>query len=244
MDNDLLKLLPKKAFKLIPFKLFITIGAKVAKSIRDKEHYENDFQKRLQSWPFKDIKLVKEFSQASKENLRKEDGEKILQVYFSQFFEKDMMVHLDLRKSAFLSADSFYWNPSQLHYFFPQDFLTGICALYIGFYTENDIKFDQGLKMTGMVTEAMTEKQKIKMKNLFYQHFGEGNKAPINFSLKKLHESFNAIFTFFLTEDIPLNPEFAVFGIILVTLYLSLESIPEKINVKETFLAVYQKYQV
>ena len=50
----------------------------------------------------------------------------------------------------------------------------------------------------------------------------------------------NSIFSFFLQEDIELNPEFAVLGINLVTLYLTLEEIPFALNVREAFLEVVE----
>ena len=195
MDKELIKLLPQKAFKLLSIKEIFKIGEKITKSRFDKKSYDIQFNSLLKSWTFQDIRIVSEFKPSKITVSSKEDGEKILKIYFAQFFEKDISVHIDLRESSFSSKESFYWIPSRFHYQFQNSFREGVCSLYKGFY------------------------------------------------LKNLQESFNSIFTYFLKEDIPLNPEFAVLGINLVTLYLTLQDIPFELNVRDVFIEVYEKYQ-
>jgi predicted unusual protein kinase regulating ubiquinone biosynthesis (AarF/ABC1/UbiB family) len=243
MDKEILKLLPQKAFKLLSIKETFNIGTAVTKSIFDKQSYDANFQRRAEDWKFDDIEIVKEFSKSKSVLFTKEDGEKILKIYFSQFFEKNLVVHIDLRKNSFYSTGNLYWNPSKINYSFSQSFLDGVCSLYKGFYSNDREKFEEGLIQLGMIQESMSETQKIKMKELFYEHFGEGRTAAIKFSVEKLQKSFNAIFTHFLKEDIPLNPEFAVLGVCLVTLYLTLQDIPFELNVSNAFSEVAHKYQ-
>lgn len=244
MDKDILKLLPQKAFKLLSIKETLKIGTIVTKSIFDKQSYENTYQSRIKSWRFDDIILVKEFPLAHKPLSTKEDGEKVLKIYFSQFFEKGIGVHIDLRNSSFSSSDFFYWVPSKLHYSFSQSFLEGTCSLYEGFYFDDVKKFEKGLILLGMIRESMNERQKEDMKDLFYKHFGEGRVESVKFSLENLQESFNAIFSYFLKEDIPLNPEFAVLGVNLVTLYLTLQDIPHDLDVSGVFKEVFLSYSL
>ena len=241
MDKELLKLLPQKAFKLLSLKEIYKIGEKITKSRFDKNSYEIEFQKRVQVWPFSDIKIVSEFITPKKIS-SKEDGEKILKIYFSQFFEKDLSVHIDLRESSFSSSDSFYWIPSRFHYQFQNPFREGVCSLYKGFYFDNKSDFEHGLNCLGIINSDMSAIQKEGIQEIFYKHFGEGKTQAVKFSLKNLQESFNSIFTYFLKEDIPLNPEFAVLGINLVTLYLTLQDIPYELNVRDVFVEVYEKY--
>jgi hypothetical protein len=242
MDKDILKLLPQKAFKLLSFKETLRIGAAVTKSIFDKQLYESSFKRRTEGWKFDDIKLVNESLAPADALLTKEDGEKILKVYFSQFFEKNLPIHIDLRKNSFSKAGTLYWTPSKINYTFSQKFLDGVCSLYLGFYFDNAEKFEDGLTQLGMINKSMTEVQKNSMKELFLNHFGEGKVATVKFSLKKLQASFNEIFSYFLKEDIPLNPEFAILGVYLVTLYLTLEDIPEALNVSEVFNDIALRY--
>lgn len=243
MNEDILKLIPKKAFKLIPIRVSLKISAQIAKSVFDKKSYEIHFNKRVSTWKFDDIQLINAPSHIQKTLLSKEDGEKILTIYFSQFFEKNIATHIDLRSNSFLSGGTFTWNPSKLHYAFSEKFLNGVCSLYTGFYLDDSILFDEGLNQLGMIKKTMSINQKEEIKNLFYMHFGEGKSEPVQFKIAKLQESFEEIFSFFIKEDIPLNPEFAVLGVCLVTLYLTLQDIPHKLNVRNAFQQVIHKYK-
>lgn len=244
MDQDILKLLPKKAFKLLSVKETLRIGTIVTKSIFDKEAYEKSFQSRVAQWRFADIRLSREIPLSKEAPLTKSDGEKVLKIYFSQFFEKELPTHIDLRKHAFGRDEIFAWTPSKLFYHFSKDFLEGICSLYVGFYNDDGEKFEAGLFKLKMINESMDSKHRSEIRDLFYKHFGEGRVAPVSFSLDRLQESFNAIFSYFLRNDIPLNPEFAVLGICLVTLYLTLQEIPESMEVNRVFLEVASHYQL
>lgn len=237
MDKDILKLLPQKAFKLLSVKETFRIGASVTKSILNKTSYNHQFEKLQTAWPWQDIVLNTTIDMPKAVHTL-EDGEKILRIYFSQFFEDDLAVHLDLRSSHFSSGTPFTWVPSRLHYVFSTDFKQGVQSLYIGFYQNDDEHFEAGLKLLGIIRDTMNEEQKNDLKTLFYEHFGEGKTGSVKFSLSKLQSSFDAIFSYFIKEDVPLNPEFAVLGINLVTLYLTLEKISSPINVSEVFFKV------
>ncbi len=243
MDKDLLKLLPQKAFKLLSIKEIFKIGEKITKSRFDKKSYDSQFSYLVKAWNFPEISIVSELNTPIKLVSSKEDGEKILKIYFAQFFEKNTSVHIDLRESSFSSKDIFYWVPSRFHYQFQNSFREGVCLLYKGFYFENKSDFEQGLISLGIINSKMTAYQKEEIQDVFYNHFGEGKTKAVKFSLKNLQESFNSIFTYFLKEDIPLNPEFAVLGINLVTLYLTLQEIPFELNVRDVFVEVYEKYR-
>jgi hypothetical protein len=237
MDKDILKLLPQKAFKLLSIKETFRIGATVTKSMLDKNSYQSQFEKRKAHWHWNDIKLTQVTNQAAPIT-KLEDGERILRIYFEQLFNNELAVHLDLRSNHFSSTDVFIWNPSKIHYTFSSDFRNGVQSLYLGFYQDDDELFEKGLKLLGMIRDSMGEDQQTEVKSLFYKHFGEGKTGTVKFSLSKLQSSFDAIFSFFLREDIPLNPEFAVLGINLVTMYLTLEKLPHSINVSEVFFKV------
>ncbi len=244
MDNDVLKMLPKKAFDLISVKETIYIGAKLTKSIVDKNSYQKMTKDRLSNWKLEDIRIVDSMENRSNVTLGKADGEKILKIYFTQFFDSQKNVHIDLRKSHFSMSDTFYWIPSKLHYTFSSQFYEGVRELYTGFYFADNNKFERGLILLGIIRTNMEENKKMAIIKIFLEHFGEGKEGEVDFSLKKLQNSFNAIFSFFVKEDIPLNPEFAVLGVMLVTLYTTLEEIPYKLNVRQAFIEVFDLYPI
>lgn len=185
MDNDVLKLLPKKAFKLLSVKETFRIATTATKSVFDKDSYEYSFRNRAQKWKFDDIVLIRDHQHKAETSLNKEAGEKILKIYFSQFFEKDLPIHIDLRKSSFVLAESFYWIPSKLHYKFSQDFLDGVCSLYSGFYSNNAQMFEEGLLKLGMIRESMNGEQKNEMKELFSSILVKEEKPPLSSLLVK-----------------------------------------------------------
>ncbi len=238
MDKDILKLFPQKAFKLLSIKDSIRIGSLVTSSLINKQSYDEQYKKRLLQWRWQAIKMQSESITKKNSLFTKTDGEKILQIYFSQFFENDLTVHLDYRGSFTCVDQTLYWKPSRLHYKFSNQFIEGVRQLYQGFYLEDNSQFERGLKLIGIISESMNEKDKEDIIELFTQHFGEGKSGLIRFSLAKLQVSFNEIFAFFLKKDIPLNPEFAVLGVALVTLYSVLQEIPEALDVKSAFMKV------
>lgn len=242
MDKEILKLLPQKAFKLLSIKESLKIGERITKSRLDREFYDTLILAREQAWLFPSIKIVKILPTTKKSFFTKDDGENILKIYFSQFFEKNNYVHIDLRDSSFSSNDYLYWSPSRFYYQFSGSFREGVCALYKGFYFKDSKEFEKGLSLLNITSINMPESKKNEIQNIFLNHFGEGQSLPVKFSLKKLQDSFNNIFSYFLKEDIPLNPEFAVLGINLVTLYMNLQKIPHELNVSEAFFEVAKKY--
>lgn len=242
MDKELLKLLPQKAFKLLSVTESLKVGSAISKSYFNTKAYEASLEKRKISWKLSDILLLDEAPYSSNEKFSKDQGEKILEVYFSQFFENNLPVHIDLRKKSFDSSKNFGWNPSKAHYTFSPSFIEGVRLLYFGFYSSNDDDYEKGLSQLGIINTNMNSDQRNDIKNLFNNHFGSGKEAPVKFSLKELQSSFNTIFSFFLKNDIPLNPEFAVLGLCLVTLYLNLEEIDYPLDVRGAFNIVASKY--
>lgn len=240
MDKEILKLFPQKAFKLLSLSDSLKVGSQITKSIIDKKSYDSNISKRINCWIWTDIKIEIDSRKVENRAFTKEDGEKILRIYFSQLFVDNIATHLDLRKSSFSVNENFHWTPSKLHYSFTPIFLDGIRNLYRGFYFANDLEFENGLTQLGMIRKEMSDNKKKEIKKLFINHFGEGQSGPVKFSLDTLQKTFNNIFSYFLKEDIPLNPEFAVLGINLVTLYLTLQEIPYPLDVKNAFITVIE----
>jgi hypothetical protein len=246
MDKEILKLFPQKAFKLLSIKDSLRIGSEVTKSLIDKKSYEKNLSIKKAKWKWDEIKIRKDEIISKKSTGKKlniVESRNILKIYFSQFYETESAVNLDLRINHFENVIDFQWKPSSLHFRFSNDFMEGVQFLYQGFYLNKPLEFEHGLKKLGILKENVSEVQKNNLMNLFYEHFGGGKDGPISFTLKKLQNGFNHIFAYFLKEDIPLNPEFAVLGVNLVTLYLTLQESSDAIDVKEVFKEVYLKYR-
>ncbi len=240
MDKEILKLFPQKAFKLIPLKETILITTKLTASVFDKETYQISMGQKSKELPYKKNLIIEKLSSNDTFLKTKDNGEQILKIYFMQCFDPSRIIHLDLRKNHFCNSPNLRWTPSKLHYQFSHNFIDAIRELYIGFYLEEQEIFKSGLIKLGLLTTQSKPYQQNEVIELFMQHFGEGKNSAVSFSIKKLQQSFEIIFAYFLKNNISLNPEFAVFGIYLTTLYSTLENIPDKLNVKKSFNETYE----
>jgi hypothetical protein len=114
----------------------------------------------------------------------------------------------------------------------------GLLDLYDGFYLENEVKFTKGLQSTGLINPSFTSDDIVKMKGLFRNHFGSSLNESMKFNLMDFQRTFLKIFEFLMEKKVMLSSEFMLFGIYLVTLYLSLEKSGEKHDVRKLYLEV------
>ena len=202
MDKEILKLFPQKAFKLISLKDSIRIGSLVTKSLLDGQAREALISERLKNWHLLDVVITPSEKSGASIDLTAEVGEKILKIYFSQFYHVDLAVHLDFRSSSFYSDQKLHWIPSKLHFKFSPNFLKGIQTLYRGFYYENNEDFVKGLELLGMIKASMNAEKKDKIMKLFMVHFGEGKSSPVNFSLQNLQNPLIPSLLFFFKKTL------------------------------------------
>lgn len=236
-QKDILKLLPQKAAKLVPFTELLKMGSKVAATAVGGESYKRDVQKLVQGGLPAGVSAVGDDEPASTEALGVLHGEKILEIYFTQLFHRESLVHLDLRGSFFAArGDILLWRPSQLRHKFSTKFLDSVCCLYQGFYHDKSEVFDVGLEGLGMIRTSMSAEKRGEIRDLLFTHFGEGRTSPIIFSLAKFQKSFDEIFSYFLKNEVPLHPEFALLGANLATLYSNLQNIKAPLDVRSAFI--------
>jgi hypothetical protein len=237
-QKEILKLLPQKAAKLIPVTELIKMGSKVAASAIVGDGYRRDVQNlSIKGLPSGVEVSLEDVSSSAQEVLGIGHGEKILEIYFGQLFADAKPVHLDLRASFFAPrGDYLVWRPSPLRHRFSVEFLESIRQLYQGFYHDDLLAFDRGLEGLGILKPAAPEKERLQVRHLFYEHFGEGRTAAVTFSLPRFQKSFDQIFSYFLEKEIPLHPEFALLGANLVTIYSNLQNIGAALDVRGSFL--------
>jgi hypothetical protein len=170
----------------------------------------------------------------------KAKGDALLRYYFAQLHHPEGMF-LDLRDSRLQwSGDRLHFHPTHFWYQFSSAFRKGLLELYEGFYLGDDSKFEAGLESTGLLSRSWPLKDQQEIKNLFRSHFGESLERPMRFELKGFQETFLRIFQFLVRKKVRLSSEFMMFGIYLVTLYLSLESYASEHSVKALYLEVHQ----
>ena len=172
-------------------------------------------------------------------NQLQEKGDALLRYYFAQLYHPEGMF-LDLRDSRLQwSGGRLHFHPTGFWYAFSPPFRKGLLELYRGFYLGDDSRFEAGLEATGLLRRSWPIEDQQEIKNLFRSHFGESLERPMTFDLVHFQQTFIRIFEFLIRKKVKLSSEFMLFGIYLVTLYLSLESYGTVHSTKTLFLEIH-----
>jgi hypothetical protein len=137
-----------------------------------------------------------------------------LDLFFFQIFASETWL-LDYRAGAFAvpEGDSVTWSPQALWWSPSPAFRDGTRELYAGFYTGDAARFDAALATLGLSAA----------KKPLEDHFGLGDQRAVRFELKTFQGTFAAVFEACRRAGTSIPPEFAVLGIMLLTLYENLE---------------------
>ncbi len=168
-------------------------------------------------------------------------GERLLELYFRQIIWHDR-AFLDLRSERFETGASFAlgdplrWHPNGLWVTFNRDFLTGMREVYAGFYGDDPSKVRHGLGRLGLLGDGLSQGSRSQLLALLEDHFGAGRDSPMEFRVSHFMESFDKLFLFLRNEKISLSEDFLFLGVMLLTLYLHLESLGGHHDVRAAFL--------
>lgn len=191
-----------------------------------KNHFGDQYEFGNSSLVLKDLNLEQ----------KKDFAEKILSFYFALVLSpKEKFLDLSL-ETFYLSKDKLGFNPTNLWSEFSPSFQSGIRAIYHGFYEENQAEFMNGLIQTKLIDTSWSDSDKKIMHDLFYSHFGNAKNEEMFFNISKFQESFHEVFKFLLQKKVKINPDFLKLGIMLVTLYTSLETLEVKISPHKCFM--------
>lgn len=158
-------------------------------------------------------------------------GDRILYLYFRQWRVEEGLF-LDLR------AGRFAWSERRLHYTpnglwlrLRPDFRIGMMDLYRSFYAADDVALRAALKRMGMLQDGMGPSAEEQLIDLLHDHFGLDSGAQ-RFCIDEFKASFDRLFDFFLAHGYRLHSDFVVVGFYLITLYLTLEALGQKHDVR------------
>jgi predicted unusual protein kinase regulating ubiquinone biosynthesis (AarF/ABC1/UbiB family) len=158
-------------------------------------------------------------------------GDRILHLYFRQWLVEDGLF-LDLRPGRFAWADrELFFLPNGLWIQLRPAFRTGMLELYRAFYADDETTLRRALMTMGMLKPGMDPAAEAELIALLNQHFGLESGAQ-RFSIDEFKASFDRLFDFFLAHDYRLHSDFVFVGFYLITLYLSLEALGQKHDVR------------
>ena len=183
------------------------------------------------------------YSSSGEQQDLKLKGDALLKYYFFQFYVPDG-VFLDLRdQHLILSSTKLFYKPPGLWYQFSSSFRHGIVQLYEGFYSGNDEQFENGLIAIHLLKTSWSQEEQNEIQILLKSHFGESLSQPMHFDLREFQKTFLKIFQFLARKKVKLSSEFVMFGLVLVSLYLSLEKYKNEHEVKLIFLEVMKHFK-
>lgn len=160
------------------------------------------------------------------EDARRQVGDRILEIYFTQIFAGDETI-LDLRGDSFSTSEgaSLQWRPKAFYVQWEPDFLKGLRDLYAGFYLDEAARFDAGLLQLGLQDSG----------DALVIHLGSGDQRSVRFETSALHSSFHDTFLACRDRGVALHRNFLALGIYLVCLYDVLESLELEYDVRGAF---------
>lgn len=224
--KDLLRHVPTLLMEVVDWKSMGEVLPKLTQRILTGNGTDQ-VRKRLESILPAEISLVDHLEKEELNDQQKSKlGELILELYFVQVFSGQPMF-LDLRQSHFSIKNSNYlWAPGNLWGEFSSTFVIGIKELYSGYFNNDEKKFAEGLLQTGLVQENWPVKDKKEMAELLRSTFDGGQtNSPLYFSLASFQKSFQKVFDFIVEKKGNLSSDFVLLGIMLVTMYMSLEEL-------------------
>jgi hypothetical protein len=164
-----------------------------------------------------------------------DEGHLVLELYFRQILQSDTWI-LDLRSSRFAQSSreqELRWIPGPYAIRLSSNFVQAVRNLYIGFYLKQPAVFDQALKDLGLQAA----------RSILEAHFGVEEQKNVRFNLAEFERVFAQVFQSCAQAGEKIAVEFAVLGMLLLTLYENLGSTPHSYDVRSTFMRAYEASQ-
>jgi|GEM_PF-4600314 len=163
----------------------------------------------------------------------------VLRLYFYQIFYLPAF-SLDLRRTHFQFTDSWHFSGEKLGHHFSESFRLGLQKTYRAYYLKQGDGMRESLEELKLFAPDWSDEQKVCLINLFLKHFKSGAEHPIHFKVSDMLDSFGNIFFFIKDNGGKVPSEFALLGIYLASLYLTLENTGHTYNVSDAFNFVIQ----
>lgn len=165
----------------------------------------------------------------------KEEGELIIGLYFFQIFNRKQIC-VDIRPKFFsFEGDQAFWSQSTYCFRFTEEFLKGLKSIYLGLFNQQYAIAKNAMVDMGLIPVWLDDSKKHKIFSVFLEHFSKAHQIPIAFSFAHFFRTFSKLFILLLRLRVKLSAEFAVLGIYLFSLYLSLRKCPYPLDVASAF---------
>lgn len=152
-----------------------------------------------------------------------EVGQCILTVYFAQIFLGERAI-LDLRSRSFMLSEpsALHWHPSALYIEWEPRFLDAIRDLYVGFYLEDESRFQRALQSLDMEPSA----------DVLIDLLGRDDPRNARFESAAFHTHFHEMFISYRDRGTSLHRNFLALGVYLICLYDALERLGGSFDIR------------
>jgi hypothetical protein len=192
-------------FKVVPMGELLSIARTLTENARNSERWQAVARSAN----------ISVSTGSGEKRLHPDHGAEILELYFLQLFKSATWI-LDFRASAFaVAGTSVHWQPKPFYWEASEDFRRGILSLYAGFYEDRPEEFKEALRILKLSPAEAA----------FREHFGLGDQRAVRFELASFQKTFAEVFQACATAEARIPGEFAVLGILLLTLYECLEGL-------------------
>lgn len=158
-------------------------------------------------------------------------GQLALEIYFTQVLRGEVAV-IDLWPSRFgvdTDGDAL-WAPRPFYLRWDPAFREGVRSIYVGFFLDDRARFEDGIRQLGLGEAA----------DALVAHFGGGNQRSVRFGVENLRATLGTVARGHTSRRAPLHPNFAAFGLYLISLHELLGSLDMAFDVRAAFMRAYR----
>lgn len=157
-------------------------------------------------------------------------GQLALEIYFTQLFRSEVAI-VDVWPSRFgVNEDGdAVWSPRPFYLRWDPRFREGLRDVYAGFFLGDTERFEHGMFELGLGSAG----------HVLVSHFGDGNQRSVRFGGDHLQSTLAAMSNQRKQLAHKLHPNFAAFGIYLVSLHELLGSLDMPFDVRAAFMRSY-----
>ena len=232
--GDLADYISPALFDIIPANQLRKQGVELARGLLRPGQWRKDRRPNAEKLQraFPNLKITqlepKHAQGLADEDKRLERATLLLELYFYQILRLPE-AWLDLRTNRFsASEEEPVWDPVGLRVQWDPEFLSALRDLYCGFYRDNSMAFEDGLRRLNLYPA----------REIFIEHFGSGDQTNVQFSLRHFHETFHKTFLVCKKSKLQLHPNFVALGLMLACLYQQLEDLNVTCDVRAAFDAI------
>ncbi len=223
--RDVREFVSPKIFKIVPFTVATKQFRKIASNYFDRAGFHATVSERRRWLNEKGFPIALDPRASVRLGDGAMSGQLVLQLYFHQLFYGDTTL-LDLRYKRFGGINGkVEWVPHAFYVEWQPEFIDATRDLYLGFYLDDDARFEAGLDVMGLTCAE----------DVFVEHFGGGEQHAVSFRMERFVKTFRGTLRRCKAEGERAHPNLIPFGMYIVTLYDHLEHLGGEFDVRRAF---------